>query len=79
MNLATVEALYFFFRDFEVSLNCGGDYKKYDGKYDNLLYYYVFMYRLIQHVYTEGDKKGKEFSRIKDYIKGNGTDAAEKE
>jgi DTW domain-containing protein YfiP len=46
-NLATVEALYFFFRDYEVSLNCKGDYGKYDGKYDNLLYYYAFNYKLI--------------------------------
>ena len=43
-NLATIEAMYFFFRDYDVGLNCNGDYQKYDGKYDNLLYYYSFNY-----------------------------------
>ena len=38
-NLSTIEALYFFFRDYETNLNCGGDYSKYSGKYDDILYY----------------------------------------
>lgn len=46
-NLSTIEALYFFFRDYDTALNCGADYSKYDGKYDNILYYYAFTYRLI--------------------------------
>jgi DTW domain-containing protein YfiP len=46
-NLSTIEALYFFFRDFEVGLNCAGDYALYDGRYDNILYYYVYNYWLI--------------------------------
>ena len=68
-NLATIEALYFFFRDYDVALNCNGDYSKYDGKYDNILYYYAFTYKLIQHCYTEGAKKGLSFTHIPGYIK----------
>lgn len=44
-SLATIEALYFFFRDFETTLNHRGsydDYIKAGGIWDNLLYYFVF-------------------------------------
>lgn len=67
-NLATIEAMYFFFRDYDVTLQCGGDYNKYDGKYDNILYYYAFNYKLIQVVYTEGEKKDGGFRHIPGYI-----------
>ena len=53
-SLATVEALYFFFRDYETTLHYGGDYDKYvktGGIWDNLLYYYVYNYKLIQNEY----------------------------
>ncbi len=69
-NLSTIEALYFFFRDYETNLNCEGDYSKYDGKYDNILYYYAYNYYLIQKVYTDGDKKNVNFGKIKGYIQG---------
>lgn len=69
-NLSTIEALYFFFRDYETNLNFEGDYTKYDGKWDNILYYYVYNYWLIQRVYTEGDKKNSSFTKIKNYIHG---------
>lgn len=79
-NLSTIEALYFFFRDFEVGLNCHGDYNLYDGRYDNILYYYVYNYWLIQKAYTEGDKKHEAFARIEGYIKGKeGAAEAKKE
>mmetsp|Transcript_17362 Transcript_17362/g.16572 ORF Transcript_17362/g.16572 Transcript_17362/m.16572 type:complete len:124 (+) Transcript_17362:442-813(+) len=68
-NLATIEAMYFFFRDYDVALNWGKDYERYAGKYDNLLYYYAFNYRLIQREYSEGDKKDLKFWRIDGYIK----------
>ena len=60
--------MYFFFRDYDVTLRFNGDYNKYDGKYDNLLYYYAFNYKLIQCVYTEGDKKDGGFRHIPGYI-----------
>ena len=50
--LASAEALYFFFRDYEVALNCPGkDYEKYSGVWDNLLWYYAFNFKLIQGEY----------------------------
>ena len=55
-NLATVEALYFFFKEYDECLNGGKDYV-YDGKYDNLLYYYTFNYNIIQERYV---KEGKD-------------------
>ena len=71
-SLATVEALYFFFRDYETTLNHGGDYEEYikaGGKWDNLLYYFVFNYQLVQSTYKTGDKKDKDFWRNPGYIK----------
>ena len=42
-NLATVEALYYFMKDYaEVMLGGGED--KYDGRFDDLLYFYAFKY-----------------------------------
>ena len=67
-NLATIEALYFFFRDYDVNFTCGGEYSKYDGKYDNILYYYAYNYYLIQKAYSEGDKKELKFRTIEGYI-----------
>jgi nucleoredoxin len=42
--LATIEALYFFFRDYEVALNCGGKYADYNKKWDDLLWLYAYNY-----------------------------------
>jgi len=54
-SLATIEALYFFFRDYEVALNCPDkSYEHYNGKYDNLLWYYAFNFKLIQQLYSSG-------------------------
>ena len=71
-SLATVEALYFFFRDYETTLNHGGDYKKYreaGGIWDNLLYYYVFNFKVIQNHYKTGKFDDQPFRRIPGYIK----------
>jgi hypothetical protein len=49
--LATIEAIYYFYREHGTRALNG----QYDGRYDNLLYYYKFFYDLIQHKYkTEG-------------------------
>jgi hypothetical protein len=49
--LATIEAIYYFFREHAVRANNGA----YNGQYDNLLYFYKFFYDLIQHKYkTDG-------------------------
>ena len=47
-SLSSAEALYFFFRDYEVALNCENkDYSKYSGKYDNLLWFFAYNFKLI--------------------------------
>jgi DTW domain-containing protein YfiP len=49
-SLSTIEALYFFFRDYESTLNHKGsydDYYKSGGKWDNLMFYYAWNFHLI--------------------------------
>ena len=68
-SLSSAEALYFFFRDYEVALNCAGkDYAKYSGKYDNLLWFFVYNFKLIQEAYTTGNMSNKTFGRIEGFI-----------
>ena len=68
-SLSSAEALYFFFRDYEVALNCPGkDYGRYSGVWDNLLWYYAFNFKLIQDDYKAANK---EFRRIPGYIQPN--------
>lgn len=64
--LSTIEAIYYFFCEYDAKIN-----GVYDGKYDNLLYFYIFYYQLIQSSYKDGDKKDKEFRRKSDYIHYN--------
>lgn len=62
--LATIEAIYYFFREFFDALHPD---MKYDGQYDNLLYYYSFMYNLIQKFYRQ--KPEINFRHKENYIK----------
>lgn len=64
-NLATIEALYFFIRDYMNVME-----GEYDGRFDDLLYYFSFNYAIVQNEYKQGLKKDKRFGHIKDYIKG---------
>eukprot|EP01104_Vermistella_antarctica_P017808 TRINITY_DN6389_c0_g1_i1.p1 TRINITY_DN6389_c0_g1~~TRINITY_DN6389_c0_g1_i1.p1 ORF type:complete len:308 (+),score=64.82 TRINITY_DN6389_c0_g1_i1:125-1048(+) len=59
--LATIEAIYYFYADYERALNNGN----YDGKYDDILYLFAFHYTLIQSEYR---KKGQELFRIKGFV-----------
>ena len=66
LSLSSAEALYFFFRDYEMAINGHGkDYSKYSGKWDNLLWYFAFNFKLIQDDYQ---KSGAEFRRIPGFI-----------
>lgn len=59
-SLSTIEALYFFFRDYESTLNHGKSYDKYyesGGKWDNLMYYYAWNFKVIQECYNVGRLK----------------------
>lgn len=64
-NLSTIEAMYFFMRDYDKVMS----ESEYDGKYDNLLYFYGYNYALIQNEYKKGLKKDRQFKEIKGYIK----------
>jgi hypothetical protein len=69
--LSTIEALYFFFRDYETTLNCEKSYDKYienGGKWDNLLYFYAFNFKVIQDCYKNGKLKDQPFRRIPGYV-----------
>ena len=70
-GLATIEALYFFFRDYETNLNHNGSYEEYCkiGKWDNILYYYAFNFQIIQSCYRDGKLKDQPFRRIPGYVK----------
>ena len=54
-HLATIEAVYFFCRQFHEALHGSGapGWQRYDGRYDDLLYYYSYQYELVQRVYRE--------------------------
>ena len=52
-NLATVEALYLFFKEYDEVMS----ESEYDGKYDNLLYFYTYNYNIIQEVYMKEKKE----------------------
>ncbi|KYQ99879.1 hypothetical protein DLAC_03833 [Tieghemostelium lacteum] len=59
--LATIEAIYYFFKEYHLASNNG----LYNGEYDNLLYYYSLFYNLIQSEYK---KKNVNFVKKKNYI-----------
>mmetsp|Transcript_10086 Transcript_10086/g.8880 ORF Transcript_10086/g.8880 Transcript_10086/m.8880 type:complete len:177 (-) Transcript_10086:39-569(-) len=60
-NLSTIEAMYFFMRDYSNVIM--------QGEYDDLLYFYAYTYALIQNEYKKGAKKNRDFKNIKGYIK----------
>ncbi len=59
-------------RDFEVGLNCNGNYARYNKRYDDFLWFYAYNYQLIQKEYTDGKYKGKDFAHIPGYIQSEG-------
>ncbi|KAI9250972.1 DTW domain-containing protein [Phascolomyces articulosus] len=71
-HLATIEAIYYVYREFTEAYEIEKD-QPYDGRYDNLLFYYRFFYNMIQHIYRH-QKKGKKFTsrHRSDYIQYQG-------
>lgn len=56
-HLATIEAIYYLFRERdEAVFRAKGKEYSYDGRYDNLLWLYVFTYRLIQRTYKNSHR-----------------------
>lgn len=62
-HLATVEALYWFMREFAAAQS-GAPYA---GQFDNLLWYFSFNYTLIQEHYNS--RRDRSFVHIKNYIR----------
>lgn len=62
-NLSTIEAMYFFLRDYVKTTQ-----SEYNNEYDDLLYFYAYNYALIQNEYIKGQKKNTDFRKIKGYI-----------
>lgn len=50
--LSTIEAIYYFLVDYHSAVQK----EKYRGQYDNLLFFYSFMYRLIKNARGSGEK-----------------------
>ncbi|XP_071942586.1 tRNA-uridine aminocarboxypropyltransferase 1-like [Antedon mediterranea] len=55
--LATIEAIYYFLVDYH---NLTHDDIPYDGRYDNLLYFYAFMYKVVEKSNEEKKHEGME-------------------
>nr|XP_028706329.1 DTW domain-containing protein 1 isoform X2 [Macaca mulatta] len=51
--LSTIEAIYYFLVDYHTDILK----EKYRGQYDNLLFFYSFMYQLIKNAKCSGDKE----------------------
>ncbi|KAF7723668.1 DTW domain-containing protein 1 [Apophysomyces ossiformis] len=51
--LATIEAIYYFYREYAIAYET----MEYDHRYDDLMFYYCFFYKLIQNNYREQKKK----------------------
>jgi DTW domain-containing protein YfiP len=57
--LATIEAIYYFFVEYYEAFESDG--KAYDGRYDDLLFYFKLNYDLIQDYYNKN--RQKQFTR----------------
>lgn len=60
--LATIEAIYYFFKQYSIAKNPDVEY---DGKCDDLLFFYSHIYKTIQNVYQES---GKQMNRIPNFV-----------
>jgi len=85
--LATIEAIYYFLREFTVSwclflsilvystarvddeqtTQAKKNEGKYEGEMDDMLYYYTYLYKVIQRAYKTD--KTRHFAHIEGYIK----------
>lgn len=52
--LATIEAIYYLYREYSEAFEMNGN--PYDGRYDNLLFYFKFFYNMIQNKYRKENK-----------------------
>ncbi|KAI7901939.1 DTW domain-containing protein [Cokeromyces recurvatus] len=57
--LSTIEAIYYLYVEYAQAYELKTEL--YDGRYDNLLFYYKYLYDLIQYSYRKGQHKNREF------------------
>lgn len=81
--LSTIEAIYFFMKEFsEVQMQNSNNFNEddvvescfislYDGRFDNLLYFFSFFYHLIQRSYLNDPDRKYTSRHRSDYIKRN--------
>jgi DTW domain-containing protein YfiP len=70
--LATIEAIYFFFREYQIEMNkLKFQNEEYSGEYDDLLFFYAFQYDMIQRHYKDHPELKFTAKRGDDYIKYN--------
>lgn len=55
--LSTIEAIYYFLVDYHTEILK----ENYKGQYDNLLFFYSFMYQLIKSAKGSGDRETRKF------------------
>lgn len=68
--LSTIEAIYYFMREFlEAQERNNNQMIVYDGRYDNLLYFFSFFYHLIQRSYNNNPDRKYTSRHRSDYIK----------
>ena len=65
-GLATIEAIYYFYKEYYFAAIEKSPTTIYDGRFDDLLYFFSYNYNLIQKHYKS---KKKEFTKKKNYIK----------
>lgn len=68
--LSTIEAIYYFMREFREAQCNSKQIEVYDGRFDNLLYFFSFFYHLIQKFYVENPERKYTSRHRPDYIKG---------
>jgi hypothetical protein len=78
-SLATIEAIYFFCREYQQQqhLRSAQEFPDYDGEFDNLLYYFMGQYQLIQKSYSLDRTKQFTSLHYDNYIKYEDTKNAE--
>ncbi|KAI8086199.1 DTW domain-containing protein [Halteromyces radiatus] len=64
-HLATIEAIYYTYREYAEAYEEG----PYHGQYDNLMFYYRFFYNLIQDQYKQNKARTFSHRHRKNYIK----------
>jgi hypothetical protein len=71
-HLATIEAIYYLYREYAEAFEMKGSL--YDGRYDNLLFYFKFFYNMIQNKYRK-EKKPYTHRQRKGYIEYDENDS----